>query len=371
MIIKTGLIPRVAFTILGIDIYWYAILIVIGIALGIIICKIKDGKFGIKFDDILNLSLVMIPVAFICARIYYVVFSLEYYTNNVIEIFNIKDGGLGIYGGIIGAVFTIIVYCKIKKINFLDLLDYLAPCLALGQAIGRWGNYTNIEAYGLETTLPLKMQIIEDGITKYVHPTFLYESLVTFSISIILTILSNRRKFSGQITYLYIIMYCFARMFIESIRTDSLMLYNFKISLILSLILFVVFSFIFGFNIYKNYKRKMNVEKCRKRSHEKRLKRLIYPHFLLTNDKKYVIILLYERELNRKKGSVIIMLNDRICQVREKLNKSIATGEDYEIVYNLSLELDELIAEHYRNCKEKTSKKEGKNTKERVAAPRV
>lgn len=302
MIIKTDLIPRVAFSILGIDIYWYAVLIVLGIGLGIIICKIKDGKFGIKFDDILDLSLIMLPSAFICARLYYVLFSLNYYINNPNEIFNIKDGGLAIYGGIIGAVITIIIFCKIKKIKVLDLLDYLTPCLALGQAIGRWGNYINIEAYGVETTGFIKMEIIKDGVIKYVHPTFLYESLVTFSLFIVLILIRNRRKFSGQITYLYIIIYSFARMFIENIRTDSLMLFDYKISLILSLILFVTFSFIFVFNMYKNSKIKMNVEKSRKRSYEKKLKCPKYQPFLLTYDKTYVIILVYEREKNKKRG---------------------------------------------------------------------
>lgn len=300
MIIKTGLIPRVAFSILGIDIYWYAVLIVLGIGLGIILCKFKDGKFGIKFEDILDLSLIMLPIAFVCARLYYVLFSLSYYINYPNEIFNIKDGGLAIYGGIIGAVITIIIFCKIKKIKILDLLDYLAPCLALGQAIGRWGNYINIEAYGTETTGFIRMEIIKDGVIKYVHPTFLYESLVTFCLFIVLILITNKRKFSGQITYLYIIIYSFARMFIENIRTDSLMLFNFKISLILSLILFVIFSFIFVFNMYKNCKNKSNVEKSRKRSYEKSLKRPKYQPFLLTYDKKYVIILIYEREKNKK-----------------------------------------------------------------------
>lgn len=296
MIIKTGLIPRIAVSIGEIDIYWYAILIVLGMILGIITCKLKSGKFGIKFDDILDLCLFMLPISIIFARIYYVIFSLDYFLDAPVQILNIRDGGLAIYGGIIGAIATIIVFCYIKKIKTLDLLDYIVPSLALGQAIGRWGNYINIEAYGTETTLPIKMEVIENGITKFVHPTFLYESIITFILFIVLIVISSKRKFSGEVTYLYIIIYSFARIIIENLRTDSLMLFNFKISLILSIILFVVFSFIFVFNVYKKEKQIIKVEKCRKRSNEIWLKRNKYQPFLLTDDKKYVIILVYKRE---------------------------------------------------------------------------
>lgn len=296
MVIKTGLIPRIAISFCGIDIYWYAILIVLGMVLGILICKLKDGKFGIKFDEILNLCLFMLPISIISARLYYIIFTLDYFLVYPLEILNIRDGGLAIYGGIIGAVITILVYCKIKKIQVLDLLDYIVPSLALGQSIGRWGNYINVEAYGSETTLPIGMEVIEKGVTKFVHPTFLYESIITLAIFIILVLITNKRKFRGELTYLYIIIYSCARTFIEYLRTDSLMLFNFKISLILSVILFVIFSFIFVYKLYKTNNEVSNVERCRKRSYEKRLKRNKYQPFLLTSDKKYVIIFTYKRE---------------------------------------------------------------------------
>lgn len=260
MVIKTGIIPKVAISIGNIDIYWYAIFIVTGILLGFLISKLKDGKLGIKFENILDLCIFMLPIAIICARLYYIAFSLEFYINNPSEILNIRDGGLAIYGGIIGGVITAAIFCRIKKIKILDLLDFIAPCLALAQAIGRLGNYVNIEAYGSETNSILKMEILENGITKYVHPTFLYESIVTIFIFVFLSILTNRRRFSGEITYLYIIIYSFARIFIENLRTDSLMLFNYKISLILSVLLFVVFSLIFVYSIYKNSKKVKNVE---------------------------------------------------------------------------------------------------------------
>lgn len=253
MIIKTGLISQVAFELFGIPIYWYGILIVGSMILALIWCRLHTGRFGIKFDDILDMAIFVIPISIISARLYYVIFSLDYFIENPSDIMNIKDGGLAIYGGIIGGLITILILSKIKKIKVLDITDYIVPVLALAQSIGRWGNYINIEAYGYETNLPLKMEIIENGITKYVHPTFLYESICTFIIFVILSILSKKRKFSGEITYIYIICYSFIRFIIEGLRTDSLMFFNCRISQILSLALFIVFSCIL---IYKKNKHK-------------------------------------------------------------------------------------------------------------------
>lgn len=182
-------------------------------------------------------------MSFICARIYYVIFNIGNYTN-IIEIINIKDGGLAIYGGIIGGVAISYVFCKKRKINLLDLLDYIVPFLALGQAIGRWGNFINVEAYGTNTNLPWKMGIQGPNGIEYVHPTFLYESICNLIIFIILSKISKKRKYTGQITYYYIVMYSFIRALIENLRIDSLMLYNFRISGILSCILFVTFCII-------------------------------------------------------------------------------------------------------------------------------
>ena len=144
-------ISKIAISILGIDLYWYAILIALAIILSLLILKIMCREGNIKFENILELTVFMLPIAFICARLYYVVFNLDYYLNNPIQILNIKSGGLAIYGGIMGGAITTYIYCKIKKINFIELLDKLVPVLALSQAIGRWGNYFNIESYGTET----------------------------------------------------------------------------------------------------------------------------------------------------------------------------------------------------------------------------
>ena len=240
MVIKTGIISKVAVSFMGIDIYWYAILITSTIIIGYIWIKCNDGKFNIKFDDVFDLSLFMIPIAVICARLYYIIFNAEYYLNSPNEILNFRNGGIAIYGALIGAVVTILIFCKIKKINLLNLLDYLAPIIPLAQAIGRWGNYINIEAYGSETTLPLKMEIIENGITKYVHPTFLYESVGNIILFFILLKISKKRKFSGQIACLYFIGYAFIRFWVEGLRTDSLMLGNIRISQLISIIIFII-----------------------------------------------------------------------------------------------------------------------------------
>lgn len=124
-------ISRIAFSIGNIDIYWYAILMVFSFVISLIIFKIKDGKFGIKFNDILDLSIFVIPISIISARLYYIVFNANYYISNTIQIFNLRSGGLAIYGGIIGGVITCYVFCKKRKINLLDLLDYIVPCLVL------------------------------------------------------------------------------------------------------------------------------------------------------------------------------------------------------------------------------------------------
>lgn len=236
-------INRIAFTIFGIPVYWYAILIVTSLILAIIMCKIQDGKYEIKCEEIVDLSIILIPVSFICARIYYVIFNIKSFPN-LQSIFDIRDGGLAIYGGIIGGAITAYIFCKKRRINLLDLLDYIVPFLALGQSVGRWGNFVNVEAYGTITNLPWKMGIQIGEEIQYVHPTFLYESIATFIIFLILINLSKNRKYAGQITYYYIVMYSFIRAIIEGLRIDSLMIGNFRISQILSIALFVVFCII-------------------------------------------------------------------------------------------------------------------------------
>lgn len=245
-------INSIAFNIGGTPIYWYAVLIVAAFAIAILLCKRDEGKYDIKFDDILELVLILLPISIICARLYYIAFKMDYFINNPSEILNIRNGGLAIYGGVIGAIITIAIFCKIKKIKVLNMLDYIAPYLALGQAIGRWGNFFNGEAHGTQTTSILRMGITENGNYIQVHPTFLYESVCTLIIFIILYNIKNKRKYRGQLTYIYFFLYGIVRSIIEGFRTDSLMLGDFRISQILSIILSIVFGSIL---LYKRLKR--------------------------------------------------------------------------------------------------------------------
>lgn len=217
-------ISSIAFNVFGLEIYWYAVIIVAAIITALLVCKKRDGVFSIKFETILDISIYLIPISIISARLFYVLFNLDYYIQNPIAILNIRSGGLAIYGGIIGGAITIWIMAKKKNVNVLDLLDYLVPALAIGQSIGRWGNFINMEAYGYETNLPWKMGIIEAGEYIEVHPTFLYESICTFILFLMLTKMQKKRKFKGEITATYLISYGIIRAIIECFRADSLML---------------------------------------------------------------------------------------------------------------------------------------------------
>ena len=249
-------IKKVAFSLFGIEIYWYSVLIISAMIIALLIYKKRNGLYGIKFNDILDLAIYLIPISIICARAYYVLFNLKYYMLNPIEIINIRNGGMAIYGGIIGGIITCVVFCKKRKVDLLDLLDYIAPGLALGQAIGRWGNFINVEAYGIETNTFLRMGIYKMGEYIEVHPTFLYESIACFAIFIILLILKNKRQFKGQIALVYLITYSFERTIVEGLRVDSLMIGNLRVSQVLSILIFISSMII--------YISKRAYKKCRK-----------------------------------------------------------------------------------------------------------
>lgn len=250
-------IDSIAISICGIDIYWYAIFIVAAFIIALLLLKRDDGKYNIKFEDVLEVLVIGIPIAFICARLYFVLFKLEDYIHNPLEIFNIRNGGLAIYGGIIGATATIAIYCKIKKIKILDMLDYIVPFMPLGQAIGRWGNFVNGEAHGTITNSIFRMGIVENGNYIEVHPTFLYESICNFILFVLLFKLRNKRKYEGEITYIYLAFYGLVRAIIEGIRTDSLMIGNYRVSQLISIAICIIFTSIL---IYKKVKEKQKNE---------------------------------------------------------------------------------------------------------------
>lgn len=244
-------INRIAVTIFGISIYWYAILMVTAIVIGILMCKKRDGLYEIKFNDIIDLIVYLIPISLISARIYYVLFNINYYLQNPLQMINLRNGGMAIYGGIIGGGITCLVFCKKRRIDFLNLIDFLVPELVLGQAIGRWGNFINIEAYGIKTNLPWRMGIYEAGKYIEVHPTFFYESIACFIIFIILITIKNKRKYKGEIAFTYLLLYSLERIFVESLRTDSLMLGNIRISQALSIAIFISSLVILIVRMYK------------------------------------------------------------------------------------------------------------------------
>lgn len=210
---------RIAFSIFGLDIMWYGILIAFGMALAVTISTKEAKRLGYKEDVIMDLSLFIILFGVLGARIYYVAFNLNEY-HSFFSIINIREGGLAIHGGIIAGIITTLVYSKIKKINFFILADMVVLGVPLAQAIGRWGNFINGEAHGGVTSLP--WAIVVDG--QRVHPTFLYESIWDFLIFLALYFcLRKRKKYDGQVLVFYLIFYSLGRFFIESIRTDSLM----------------------------------------------------------------------------------------------------------------------------------------------------
>ena len=210
---------RVAFSLCGIDVMWYGILIAIGMMLAVFIATKEAKRVGYNEDYIMDLCLFMIPIGIIGARAYYVIFSWQDYAGNLSEIFNIRGGGLAIHGGIIAGLLTAFIYSKIKKLDFFKLMDIVVLGLPLAQAIGRWGNFINKEAHGGPTDLP--WGIIVDG--QKVHPTFLYESIWNLVLFAVLMKLRKNKKYQGQLMAVYMTVYSFGRFFIEGLRTDSLM----------------------------------------------------------------------------------------------------------------------------------------------------
>ena len=261
-----GQINRTAFELFGLQIYWYAIIIVSGIDIALWLANREALRVGLKEDDMTNFILWALPIAIIGARLYYILFDLEPYLADPIQIFNTRSGGLAIYGGLIAAAIVLIVYTRHHFIDPWLFLDVVAPSVMLAQAMGRWGNFTNHEAYGGETTrqflegLHLPQFIINnmyiDGAFR--QPTFFYESM--WSLLGFILILIVRKKLSvkrGELFLSYVIWYSFGRFFIEGMRTDSLYAFGgIRVSQVLSLILFAGGLFLF----YYRRKRRTDIK---------------------------------------------------------------------------------------------------------------
>lgn len=253
------------FTLFGTEftIKWYGIIIAVGFMLAVIYGLRRAKHFGIDADRMIDVVLVCTVLGFVGARIYYVLFSEDRaaFFADPIKILQIWEGGIGIYGGIIGAFLSGLLMCRIRKVNYLAMCDIAALGFLIGQGVGRWGNFFNQEAFGGNTTLPWGMtgDIIQSGVNGNtelydpslpVHPTFLYESLWCLLGFVLLHILSKKAyKFKGQIFSLYVVWYGFGRFFIELLRTDSLHAGTMKISCFVAvlavlggLMLYVIFQ---------------------------------------------------------------------------------------------------------------------------------
>lgn len=229
-------VKDIAFRVFGWPIHWYGIIIAAGFLLAVMYCSRKADIYGIEQDDIVDLLLYAVPLCIIGARLYYVIFYLDLYRDaegrlEFGKMVRIWDGGLAIYGAVIMAIIVAFLFCKKRGIRFLSLADLGVFGLLIGQLVGRWGNFVNVEAYGSLTDLPWRMGIYDtvDGVYQYmeVHPTFLYESLWNLAGFLLLAlVVAKHRKFDGQLFWSYIFWYGLGRAWIEGLRTDSLYFFS-------------------------------------------------------------------------------------------------------------------------------------------------
>ena len=229
-------INRVAFEIFGVAVYWYGLLIALGLTLAMVYGYHESKRVKLETDDFLNMILIAVPVAILCARAYYVIFSWEMYRDDWVSVFDIRSGGIAIYGGVIGAGLTVFGYCRAKKISAPKVLDILAVGLLIGQCIGRWGNFVNGEAFGASCDLPWAMTIQQGGrmVADSVHPTFFYESLWNGIGIAVLLLYKKMKEFDGELFCAYLSWYGLGRVWIEGLRADSLYIGDVRVSQILA-----------------------------------------------------------------------------------------------------------------------------------------
>lgn len=233
-------VNHTAFTVFGIEIRWYALIILTGIILAVFYAYTRARLEGIKTDDLLDMAIFAVLFGILGARLYYVLTTLSSGNyKSFLDVINIKNGGLAIYGGVIAGAATIFVVCRIKKIKWQKVFDVAAPACMIGQIIGRWGNFMNGEAFGSVVPESSPLYFLRMGLNSsvtratfgtndmyYVHPTFLYESIWNLIGFILIHFLYKRKKFDGQVALMYLTWYGFGRMFIEGLRTDSLYLFQ-------------------------------------------------------------------------------------------------------------------------------------------------
>lgn len=255
-------INRTAFSIGSFNIYWYGILIATGLLLAVLYAYFNAHRYDVDRNKLIDCAIVGIITSIIGARAYYVLFKWDYFSANPAEIFDIRDGGIAIYGGIIGALVGGLIMAKIRQMKFLPVLDITMTGFLIGQAIGRWGNFFNQEAFGTQTDSIFRMiseNTIIDGKAVAVHPCFLYESLWC-ALGFIFLFIFNRKfqRYHGQVFYLYLVWYGFERTIVEGLRTDSLYLpfqlfgYDIRISQVLSAVLVLAGIILLIINRKKN-----------------------------------------------------------------------------------------------------------------------
>ena len=233
---------RNSIDVFGLSIHYYGILIALGVLLGVLLAARRQKRLNLPPETGLDLALICLPVAVVCARAYYVIFEWSAYKDDLLSIFNLRRGGLAIYGGVLGGALAVFVYSRIKKRPFLSLADLAAPSLALGQAVGRWGNFFNQEAYGAAVTQPSRMHfplaVFIDADQTWHYATFFYESAWCFLIVALLLLFERRRFFRkrGDVFFWYLILYGLERAAVEGLRTDSLYWGPVRVSQALSLL---------------------------------------------------------------------------------------------------------------------------------------
>ena len=234
--------PPSSFNLGPLSIHLYGVIIATGLILAVLYCSKRADQFGLTEDTLLDGVLWVTPVAILCARLYYCAFSWEMYADDPIRVLYIWEGGIAIYGSVIGAVLGIIVFCKIKKVKIATVLDLVSLGFLIGQAMGRWGNFFNREAFGAETESFFRMGLMKasTGVVTYYHPTFLYESVWNITGFLVLHFLSRKRRFDGQIALGYLAWYGLGRAFIEGLRTDSLYIGSIRVSQLLAAVSCVV-----------------------------------------------------------------------------------------------------------------------------------
>lgn len=233
----------VAFNIFGIEVMWYGVIIAFGVIMAMVVANFLANKRGLNFEVIIDAFLIVFPISIICARLYYVIFEIENY-HSFIDVINIRNGGMAIHGGVIGALVSGYIFARYRKINFFKYVDVVMPGVILAQAIGRWGNFMNQEAHGGVVTkefISKFPEFIQNGMLingNYYNPTFLYESIWNLIVFVILVMVTLKKKedSNGVVLGLYLILYSVGRVFIEGLRTDSLMFMGIRMAQAISIV---------------------------------------------------------------------------------------------------------------------------------------